>query len=46
MTPPPPCLFLCRATQDTLAGLDGGTPRMVFGQTALFLHEILVECHL
>lgn len=32
--------------QDTLAELDGGTPRMIFGQTALFLHEILVECHL
>eukprot|EP00752_Nemacystus_decipiens_P011260 g10007.t1 len=31
---------------DMLAELDGGTPRMIFGQTALFLHEIMVECHL
>eukprot|EP00903_Cladosiphon_okamuranus_P007057 g6860.t1 len=31
---------------DMLAGLDGGTPRMIFGQTALFLHEILNECRL
>lgn len=38
-------LLVC-AVQDMLAGLDGGTPRIVFGQTALFLHEILVECHL
>ncbi len=37
-------LFL--SFQDMLAELDGGTPRMVFRQTALFLHEILVECDL
>lgn len=30
---------------DMLAGMDGGTPRLVFRQIAVYLHEILVECH-
>ncbi|CAM9276371.1 unnamed protein product [Hapterophycus canaliculatus] len=31
---------------DVLAGMDGGTPRLVFRQIALYLHQILIECHL
>ncbi|CAN0148575.1 unnamed protein product, partial [Scytosiphon promiscuus] len=31
---------------DMLADMDGGTPRLLFRQIAVFLEEILIECHL
>lgn len=30
---------------EILLGLDGGCPRMIFRETARFLREILLECH-